>query len=54
LIACARRSRGDEFRHARDVGALARRFGAAVPPVEVAPMKKHTLVEIAIENAPEA
>lgn len=53
LVLAARRAALDEKRHARAVGALARRFGAFVPAVEIAPVARRSLAEIAVENAAE-
>jgi hypothetical protein len=53
LIARARRSRADEIRHAREMAALAQRFGAVAPPVEVAPEALRTPFDVALENAVE-
>lgn len=53
LVQRARRSRADEIRHARDTAALARRFGAEVSALDVAPMTERDLLAIAIENATE-
>ena len=53
LLRSASRSARDERRHARIAGALARRFGVAVPAVacDVAPPR--SLTELAVENAVE-
>jgi len=53
LVADARRSADDERRHARVMGRLARRAGAAVPPVEVEAPRARTAFAIARENAVE-
>jgi hypothetical protein len=53
LVRAARRSAGDEVRHARVVGALARRYGAAVPEVEVAPFGPRSFEAMALENTVE-
>lgn len=53
LARAARRSAVDEIRHARAIGALARRFGAAPPPVERARTAPRSLVELARDNAVE-
>jgi hypothetical protein len=53
LVAAARAAAVDEARHARLTGALARRFGAAVAPPQVAPMGVRPLEEVARENAVE-
>lgn len=45
------RARADEVRHAREVGELARAFGAAPPRAEVGPSRVRPLVDVAIENA---
>jgi len=50
LVRAAKRAAGDEVRHARSMAALARRFGASVPEVAVAPARSRSLEEIAIEN----
>jgi hypothetical protein len=51
LVMAARRSAGDEVRHARVMGALARRHGARMPEVEVAPFAPRSLEAMLIENA---
>lgn len=53
LIASARRSQADEVRHARTMGAMARRYGAPVAPVPEVTLSPRTLFEMAIENAVE-
>nr|MBK7070205.1 ferritin-like domain-containing protein [Deltaproteobacteria bacterium] len=53
LVADARRSADDERRHARVMGRLAGRAGAAVPPVEVEAPRARTAFAIARENAVE-
>jgi hypothetical protein len=53
MIDAARRSRADEIRHAREMTLLARRFGSAPPPVEIADDGEQGLFEIALENAVE-
>lgn len=53
LIARARRAQADEKRHHRAMSALAARFGAAVPPVQVEPIGVRPLIEVALENAVE-
>jgi hypothetical protein len=53
LVRSATRARRDELRHARSVGALARRFGADVERPRVAKAGARSLREIAIENAVE-
>ena len=51
LARAARRSARDEIRHARALGALARRFGASTPRVERVPTEPRSLVELAHDNA---
>jgi rubrerythrin len=53
LIEAARRAQADEIRHAREASALARRFGAAERPLEVAPPAARDAFAIALENAVE-
>ncbi|HSO39812.1 MAG TPA: ferritin-like domain-containing protein [Labilithrix sp.] len=53
LVARAQRSRADEIAHARDTARLARERGGVVPPLDIAPMTVHSLVEVALENAAE-
>ena len=53
LIRAARRSAGDEVRHARAAGELARRHGTAVPEVELAPFTARSLEALLLENARE-
>jgi hypothetical protein len=53
LQAASRRAARDEQRHARVTGALARRAGARVAPVEDAPRAVRSLLDMAIENAAE-
>ena len=53
LVARAQRSRADEIAHARDTARLARKRGAVVPPLDLAPMQLRSLVDIALENAAE-
>ncbi len=53
LVDAARRSADDERRHARMMGRLAERAGAAVPPVEVEAPQARTAFAIARENAVE-
>jgi rubrerythrin len=53
LVDAARRSADDERRHARMMGRLAERAGAAVPPVEVEAPCARTAFAIARENAVE-
>jgi hypothetical protein len=52
LDACTRAAR-DEVRHARAAARLARRFGARVPRVKLAPAQARTLLELAVENVRE-
>ena len=51
LAMAARRSAGEEVRHARVMGALARRHGARMPEVEVAPFAPRSLEAMLLENA---
>ncbi|RKH11032.1 hypothetical protein D7Y13_06585 [Corallococcus praedator] len=53
LVRAARRSAGEEVRHARAMEALAVRHGAAMPEVKVAPFGDRSLEALAIENAVE-
>lgn len=53
LVAGARRAADDEVRHARLTAGLARRHGAAVPPVEIAAASPLSLLELARDNATE-
>jgi rubrerythrin len=53
LVDAARRSADDERRHARMMGRLAERAGAAVPAVEVEAPRARTAFAIARENAVE-
>lgn len=53
LLVAARRSRADEIRHAREMAALARRFGGAPAPVQVLREIERTPFAIALENAVE-
>jgi len=53
LVASAERAALDEQRHARAVGALARRFGAGVPAVVIDEAAERALDEIAVDNAAE-
>ncbi|WP_338270350.1 hypothetical protein [Corallococcus caeni] len=53
LIRAARRSAGEEVRHTRAARALARRHGATVPAVEVAPFSSRSLEALLWENAKE-
>lgn len=53
LVRAARRSAGEEVRHARAAGALARRHGTAVPEVELTPFGSRSLEAMLLENARE-
>ncbi|MFZ6183389.1 ferritin-like domain-containing protein [Nannocystis pusilla] len=53
LIAAALRAAVDEARHADLLGAIARRLGGRPSPVELAPARSRSLVELALENAVE-
>lgn len=53
LVMAARRSAEDEVRHARVMGALARRHGARMPEVELAPFAPRSLEAMLLENARE-
>ena len=53
LVERARSAARDEVRHARQVGRLARAYGAALVPVEVEPMVERDLLSFALENAAE-
>jgi hypothetical protein len=53
LVRAARRSAGDEVRHARAVEALASRHGVVVPAVALAPFQPRPLEAMALENAVE-
>jgi hypothetical protein len=53
LIRRLRRAAMDEVRHARDVGALARAYGAEPPAVRVEASGERSLLAIALENARE-
>ncbi len=53
LIRAARRSAGEEVRHARAMKALAQRHGAPVPEVEISPFTKRSLEAMMLENARE-
>ncbi|MDY7229380.1 hypothetical protein [Hyalangium rubrum] len=53
LVRAARRSAGDEVRHTRVAGALARRHGASVPEVELRPFSSRSLEDMVLENARE-
>jgi rubrerythrin len=51
LVRAARRSAGDEVRHARAMAELARRYGAPLPEVRVEPFRPRSLEALALENA---
>lgn len=53
LVARAERAMRDEVRHAAMMARFARRHGAAVAPVVVAPNSRRSLEEMALENARE-
>lgn len=53
LVRAARRSAAEEVRHALAMGSLARRHGAPMPEVSVAPFAPRTLEALATENAVE-
>jgi hypothetical protein len=53
LIARAQASSVDEVRHARDVGRLARRFGARLSAPELRSVAQQGALELAIDNAVE-
>jgi len=53
LVRRVRRAAMDEVRHARDVGALARAYGAEPPAVRVEASAVRSLLAIALENARE-
>jgi len=53
LRKAARRATADERRHARVLGAIARKAGASVSQARVAKKPARTLLEIALENATE-
>ncbi|HEY0094498.1 MAG TPA: ferritin-like domain-containing protein, partial [Archangium sp.] len=53
LVKAARRSAGDEVRHTRVMQALARRHGARMPEVDVAPFAPRSLEAMLTENAVE-
>jgi hypothetical protein len=53
LIRAAQRSAGDEVRHTRAMEALARRHGAPMPEVEIAPFSQRSLEAMVLENARE-
>lgn len=53
LIAAAARSALDEIQHARATSELARHYGGAAYPVQLAPLPARNLFEVALENAVE-
>ncbi|WP_375755431.1 hypothetical protein [Corallococcus exercitus] len=53
LVRAARRSAKDEVRHASAMESLARRHGAPMPELTVAPFQHRSLEALAIENAVE-
>ncbi|WP_147443739.1 hypothetical protein [Corallococcus sicarius] len=53
LVRAARRSAGEEVRHARVMEALAVQHGAAMPELTVAPFQPRSLEALALENAVE-
>lgn len=53
LVRAARRSAGEEVRHARAMKALAKRHGAPVPEVEISPFTSRSLEAMVLENARE-
>jgi rubrerythrin len=53
LVTVAEEAVQEEIEHAEMVKALARRYGAAPLPVEVAPFRLRPLFEIAVDNATE-
>ncbi|RKG59214.1 hypothetical protein D7V80_37255 [Corallococcus sp. CA054B] len=53
LVRAARRSAKDEVRHADAMESLARRHGALMPELKVAPFQARSLEALAIENAVE-
>ncbi|MCY1007045.1 ferritin-like domain-containing protein [Nannocystis pusilla] len=53
LITAALRATVDEARHADLLGAIAKRLGGRPSPVELAPARSRSLVELALENAVE-
>jgi hypothetical protein len=53
LQRAVRRARGDELRHARQVGLLAERFGTPACPAHARPMALRSAYAIALENAKE-
>jgi hypothetical protein len=53
LKRAARRAKADEVRHARDVGRLARSYGATVRAPFVGPPEVRPLSQVAVENAVE-
>ncbi|MBZ4336145.1 hypothetical protein [Corallococcus sp. AS-1-12] len=53
LVRAAKRSAKDEVRHAEAMESLARRHGAPMPELKVAPFQARSLEALAIENAVE-
>ncbi|NNB92026.1 hypothetical protein [Corallococcus exiguus] len=53
LVRAARRSAKEEVRHAEAMESLARRHGAPMPELKVAPFQARSLEALAIENAVE-
>jgi hypothetical protein len=53
LVRAARRSASDEVRHMRAMRALAQRYGAPIPPLQVEPFGPRPLAALALENAVE-
>jgi hypothetical protein len=53
LVTAARAAAGDEVRHARETGRLARRFGATAERARVERIAPRSLEAIAVENAAE-
>jgi hypothetical protein len=53
LVRAARRAAGEEVRHTRAMEALARRHGASVAAVELAPFAERSLEAMLLENARE-
>lgn len=53
LVRRAQEARRDEIRHARETARIAKKRGAMVPPVEVAPFAIRSLLDVAIENVVE-
>jgi hypothetical protein len=51
LVKAARRSAADEVRHTRAMQALARRHGASMPEVAIAPFQPRSLEAMCTENA---